>query len=1096
MNKIKDRTQNSVKIKSVLSQHHDNNIRDFLNDKNISIQSIIRNTILSIKINKYNEIFSNNDVYLSENMLNEIYEKTNEIHVHINNESSQTELNKYIEVLQKIIDKLSIIICGFGTRYINDLLYICFGSEFKDIEIENPIIKSKYKLITTHIQPIGYKVINWKTNKGSPITLYSHTIFCSNKITEDIIVIEDAFMFECFDIDSSIKKFHQKILGIRVIIQNEKLRKTIIINGVIDDIHLDCLSASYIEHRKKEILDLASNRNNDVEKQIIIQIVENMTFKDILICGNNDIIKKMITVIVEVNSIKNTKLDIIIKRFLELDVFQQRQMIINLLYYIKDDEIQYICYLLYELLTVNSVDTFDTGGSSGNTHIYESLPFKLKTRFKDLVKYTIKNTSDISQKYDANKITLEQQVYMMKVGDNIKEKAMTKLKEIKGRSEEMGSKAKHYLEGLVKIPFGVYREEPTLRKVKELNIWFENIVSVAERVFSEVKIEKKTKYTTVEIVKHIQYIEGFINKNMISAVEKSLNECSAKQNTQILKYINGEIKSNREDKSLTIKNQSKNIVVKNIIDYLHKKPVLCFDIFDKLNRTEPHISLSKTMIDLSLLKTHTKGIEQTMERIMDVLDESIYGHAHAKNQIIKILAQWMNGEQSGYCFGFEGSPGIGKTSLAKKGLANCLKNDDSSSRPFAFIALGGSSNGSLLEGHGYTYMNSQWGRIADILMESNCMNPIIYIDELDKVSKTENGREIIGILTHLIDSTQNDGFQDKYFSGIDLDLSKALFILSYNDPEQIDHVLLDRIHRIKFDNLTHEDKIVIVNKHLLPELNAKMGFHNVVDFSEDMVEYVIETYTREPGVRKLKEIIFDLYGEINLEILQANTADYHLPLKLTVENISNKYLKKYKKITEQKMHESPQIGVINGLWANTMGNGGIIPIETLFFPSSTFLELKLTGLQGDVMKESMNVAKSLAWKMTPDEKKREWIEQFENTKCQGLHIHCPDGAVSKDGPSAGAAITIAIYSLLNGKQIRNDVAITGEITLQGKITKIGGLDIKINGAFRAGIKTILYPASNHEEYIDWQNKNQKPIDTEIRFVEVSGIEDTFSDVFV
>ena len=137
-----------------------------------------------------------------------------------------------------------------------------------------------------------------------------------------------------------------------------------------------------------------------------------------------------------------------------------------------------------------------------------------------------------------------------------------------------------------------------------------------------------------------------------------------------------------------------------------------------------------------------------------------------------------------------GAPGIGKTSLARKGLAYCLKDADGTTRPFSFIALGGSSNGSTLSGHNYTYVGSTWGRIVDILMENKCMNPIIFIDELDKVSKTENGKEIIGILTHLIDPTQNESFQDKYFSGIDIDMSKALFIFSYNDVSVIDKILI------------------------------------------------------------------------------------------------------------------------------------------------------------------------------------------------------------------------------------------------------------------------------------------------------------------
>jgi ATP-dependent Lon protease len=215
-------------------------------------------------------------------------------------------------------------------------------------------------------------------------------------------------------------------------------------------------------------------------------------------------------------------------------------------------------------------------------------------------------------------------------------------------------------------------------------------------------------------------------------------------------------------------------------------------------------------------------------------------------------------------------------------------------------------------------MNSTWGRIVDILMESKCMNPIIYIDELDKVSKTENGREIIGIFTHLIDQTQNDSFQDKYFSGIDIDLSKALFIFSYNDPEQIDKVLLDRIHRIKFENLTTPEKVVIVNRFILPEINKKMGFNQVVELDDSMIEYIIDKYTMEPGVRKLKELLFDLYGEINLDLLKSTNKELELPIKITDDILETKYLSKYHKITEKKIHSSPIIGIINGLWANSL----------------------------------------------------------------------------------------------------------------------------------------------------------------------------------
>jgi ATP-dependent Lon protease len=253
----------------------------------------------------------------------------------------------------------------------------------------------------------------------------------------------------------------------------------------------------------------------------------------------------------------------------------------------------------------------------------------------------------------------------------------------------------------------------------------------------------------------------------------------------------------------------------------------------------------------------------------------------------------------------------------------------------------------------------------------------------------------------------------------------------------------------------------------------------------------------EPGVRKLKEVLFDLYGEINIELLKCN--DYEkieIPIVITIRDLDNKYLKKYYKIEETKIHTENKVGIINGLWANTLGKGGIIPIETIFFPTTNFLELKLTGLQGDVMKESMNVAKSLAWSLTPNSQKTFLLKVFNDTKCQGLHIHCPQGAVSKDGPSAGTAITIAIYSLFNSLKIKKNIAITGEINLQGQVTAIGGLESKILGGIRAGVKQFLYPKENNREFKEFMEKfESKEIVTEIEFTEISNIQEAMKYVF-
>ena len=1084
--------KNKENIKDAIKPSESENcISKFIEEKVIYIQEIIRNTIISIKKCVHYEIFSNTDANLSITILNDLYLKTKTI-LEKSRMLSDKDAEPYVDSMQKIIDKLSMLISGFGTKHIEDLLFITFGSEFKNLKIENQLFQSKYELIVKFIQPTGFKVINWKQIKT---TSNSENTLCSNKITDEIIKIENENMVECFDIDKSGDSFYQKIYGIRIIIQNEKQKKTLIITGIIDDINLECISNNYIDKRTSEIIKIGINASIN-EKTIINKILETMSLKDMLIYGNEDIQKKMYAVITEANYVKQTKIETTIKKFLELDICSQRSMLINLLLYDDDNEIQYICFLLYDLITANNADSSQP---NEQIRIYDSLPWKIKECFKDIVKYTIKYTQDMINKYDVHKISLDQQIYLMKASDAVKEKAIMKLKEIKGKGDESGLKAKQYLEGLLKVPFGVYREEPILKKIREINKNFIRIAGTVTSMFPEITLNKKEKYTLIEITDFIKRTETHLNENVLKILKDFADTLSNKQLIAIIKNINIIKKSNGQNK-IPVTNLTKAVNIENIMKFLNVNKFTGFsiilEIFDKTGKEV--YSLSKTMTEVTLIKNSSIQTITTMDKINNVLEESIYSHTHAKNQIMKIIAQWINGEQKGYCFGFEGSPGIGKTSLAKKGLSNCLIDDNGTPRPFSFIALGGSCNGSTLEGHGYTYVNSTWGKIVDILMETKCMNPIIYIDELDKVSKTEHGREIISIFTHLIDSTQNDTFQDKYFSGIDIDLSKVLFIFSYNDPEQIDRILLDRIHRIKFENLTLADKMEIVKRFILPEINAKMGFENVVNMSDEIIEYIIESYTIEPGVRKLKEVLFDLYGEINLEILRCKELNCcEIPIKITREKLETTYLSKYHIIKQIQVHQKPKIGIINGLWANALGRGGIIPIQTLFFPSSSFLDLQLTGLQGDVMKESMNVAKTLAWNLTNTETKKRLLKHFDETKCQGLHIHCPEGAISKDGPSAGAAITTAIYSLFNEIQIINNIAITGEISLNGEITEIGGLDNKITGGIRAGVKIFLYPKANSRDFQDWKKNNPNNTQVEsIEFHEVSNIQEVFDYAFV
>jgi ATP-dependent Lon protease len=221
-----------------------------------------------------------------------------------------------------------------------------------------------------------------------------------------------------------------------------------------------------------------------------------------------------------------------------------------------------------------------------------------------------------------------------------------------------------------------------------------------------------------------------------------------------------------------------------------------------------------------------------------------------------------------------------------------------------------------------------------------------------------------------------------------------------------------------------------------------------------------------------------------------------LPIKITKEDIRLKYLKDRNPIISKMVHKEPKVGIMNGLWANAIGKGGVIPIEVQLYLCNNLFDLKLTGMQGDVMKESMSIAKTLAWSLTSSAKQASLVKKFDKTKVQGIHIHCPEGAVPKDGPSAGTAITVAIYSVLNNKPIKNNVAITGEITLQGDVTAIGGLELKILGGMKANVTTFIFPKDNENNYNKFKEKYDKDgfLD-DITFVSVSHIKEVLKLVF-
>ena len=1011
--------------------------------------------------------------------------------------------------LQYINNNISSIIKNYGSYCFQNMINICLSSNFED-KILNQEYYHKYKLIEKYLHPLNYKIINWNEK-----TLKKNTKeIPKNKCLDDKIILESN-MLECFDLARTNNNFNIRIYGVKVIVHDYNNKKTLIINALCDELILSNINNDFLINRKnsieKYIIDNNASNNEIFNKHLWDNYLKNLSLKELLIYSNQELYNKYIFIIKQVSSYNQKTLENLVQDFIGSDLYSQRNILIQLLLSDEIPENLYIAYLLYDVLSDDKLNSED---SNNQKKIYNSLNWNCKKHFKNALQKTVEYTNDLLN-FDSSKIPLEQQICLMKAKVNVKEKAMQKLKELKSKSEDSGSKARQYLDGLLKIPFGIYKEEDVLKIKNEVNYLFNNLIGPLKNnainlentniitLFDDLKcLDDNNNIKNMNIIKKIKHNNLKINNELLINIVNYIEKNKKKINTTVLKSIKKLLLQNNlyNDKNVLTKENLitfiKALLIKDTNEIKNNESIFLDELimlFKQLINDNYYEYLMTIEKNMNLITRKNNEIIEYINSFNGILDEAVHGHKNAKLQIERILGQWINGESSGYCFGFEGVPGVGKTSLAKKGIANCLKDSNKNPRPFSFIALGGSSNGSILDGHNYTYVGSTWGKIVDILIEHKCMNPIIFIDELDKVSKTEHGKEIIGILTHLVDTTQNSIFQDKYFSNIDLDLSKALFIFSYNDVELIDKVLLDRIHRIKFDSLTLDDKLIIAKDYLLPELYNKFGLNNILNFDEAQLKFIIEHFTNESGVRKLKEVLFEIISSINLDLLK-DKFKFDLPYTISIDYIEE-ILKDRHRIRHVLINENPGIGIINGMWANAYGNSGILHIESMFYHSTTFLDLKLTGMQGDVMKESMNVAKTLVMSLITETELKTITKELEENKLQGIHIHVPEGATPKDGPSAGAAITLVLYSLLSKRKIKNNIAITGEICLQGKITAIGGLDLKIIGGIRAGVTTFFYPKENAKDFDLFCKKYNKDL-SKYSFIEVENIQEAIKGIIL
>ena len=431
-----------------------------------------------------------------------------------------------------------------------------------------------------------------------------------------------------------------------------------------------------------------------------------------------------------------------------------------------------------------------------------------------------------------------------------------------------------------------------------------------------------------------------------------------------------------------------------------------------------------------------------LDRAEQILDEDHYGLKKVKERIIQQLAVMaLNRKQYGSILLFVGAPGTGKTSIGQS-IARAL------GREYVRISLGGIRDEAEIRGHRRTYIGAMPGRIMEGIKRSGVSNPVIVLDEVDKLAK-DYGGDPASALLEVLDPEQNSTFTDHYMN-VPYDLSNVLFVCTANSLDTIPEPLLNRMEVINFSGYTAVEKYQIARRHLLPKALDAMGIKkNALKVTDGAIRRIIDEYTMESGVRDLKKLINTLCRTAAVQLVKNEGTT----LTVTKTNLE-KYLGK-KQLHHERKLSSPEPGVVTGL-AWTRAGGEILFIESKLIPGKG--KMIITGQLGDVMKESIQIALSLVKSLYPKESKV--LDDHD------LHIHVPAGAVPKDGPSAGITLTTALASLLTGKKVSPEYAMTGEVSLRGGVMPIGGLPEKLMAAQRAGITKVLIPADNEQDLDD------------------------------
>lgn len=593
---------------------------------------------------------------------------------------------------------------------------------------------------------------------------------------------------------------------------------------------------------------------------------------------------------------------------------------------------------------------------------------------------------------------------------------------------------------------------------------------------------KKKYITTIDSISRAKYLIEDMSRDMKFAeleqqieaeVEKELNDSQKeyflREKIKLMQKEIGE-GNNKDSEVQKFRKKVSKLKCNSKIKEKIKREI---DRYDNLNSNSPELGMIREYIDWMVnlpWNTYTKDTSD-LESVKDILDSSHYALEDVKDRVLEYLAVKQNTNNlRSPILCLVGPPGVGKTSLA-------LSIAKSLNRKTAKISVGGINDEAEIVGHRRTYIGANPGRIIQGIRKAGTANPVFIIDEIDKMTKDIKGDPASALL-EVLDPEQNNKFFDHYIEE-DFDLSKVMFIATANYIEQIPYELRDRLEMINISSYTEYEKLDIANKHLIPREMEEHGLTSLqISFNDDAIMYLIRNYTKEAGVRELERVIASLFRKIVKKLLLSKENFFYVIDK----NLIIELLGKPKYSYVETLDDS-DIGVVNGM-AYTIFGGDILPIEATLFKGKG--DLVLTGSLGDVMQESCHIALDYI-KSNMD------VFGIDSNlfSDNDIHIHVPEGAVNKDGPSAGITITSTLISLFTKRIVSNKIAMTGEITLRGRVLPIGGLKEKVIGAHRANIKKVFIPVENERDLDDIPEN----IRNDIEFIKVKNYMEVYKELF-